>query len=156
MGAGATVLDLGCGVGHYGPPLRACGAAWRGYDGAENVVEATEGAVQWADITEPLFLGMDDWVMSLEVGEHLPAEYAKIYLDNVARHAQKGVVLSWAIPGQIGHGHINNQPNEWVVAQMRSRGFAFDAGASDGMRAIARLPWFRNTLMVFRRDRGVV
>ena len=41
-------------------------------------------------------------VMSLEVGEHIPADYEAIFLDNLARHAKEGVLLSWARPNQGG------------------------------------------------------
>ena len=148
-GRNASVLDLGCGVGHYAGPLRACGLTWRGYDGADNIEEATGGRVAFADVTAPLHLDTADWVVALEVGEHLPEAFAETFLDNIARHAKRGALLSWAVPGQDGHHHVNNRPNSWVVERMAARGFRLDEATSTAMRGASQLPWMKNTAMLF-------
>jgi hypothetical protein len=89
--------------------------------------------------------------MSLEVGEHLPAQYEGVFLDNVVRHAVRNVLLSWAVPNQGGHLHINEKPNTVVIEQMKLRGFEYDEEESLQLRDVATLTWFKNTLMVFRR-----
>jgi len=104
------------------------------------------------DLSIPNYLEMKyDWVMSLEVGEHIPAKYESIFLGNVFRHAKEGVVLSWAVPGQDGHHHVNNHDNNYVIERLEEHGFAYDAVAAQGLRDVSTLPWFKNTLMVFRR-----
>jgi 2-polyprenyl-3-methyl-5-hydroxy-6-metoxy-1,4-benzoquinol methylase len=50
-----------------------------------------------------------DWIISLEVAEHIPEIYEAVYLDNIFRHAKEGIILSWAVPGQGGLSHINNK-----------------------------------------------
>ncbi len=68
---GNSVLDLGCGLGHYGKCLTSAnaGITWAGLDGSEGIEAATDGYVKFADLTVPLFMGQQyDWVMSLEVG----------------------------------------------------------------------------------------
>ena len=30
-----------------------------------------------------------------------PLQFESIYLDNICRHAIRGIVLSWALPGQV-------------------------------------------------------
>jgi hypothetical protein len=45
-------------------------------------------------------------IISLEVAEHIPEKYEAVYLDNIFRHAKEGIILSWAVPGQIGLSHI--------------------------------------------------
>lgn len=50
MNATNGVLDLGAGQGQYSSGFKACGLAWRGYDGAENVASATKQLVQWLDL----------------------------------------------------------------------------------------------------------
>eukprot|EP00887_Chlorella_sp_A99_P002864 scaffold6.g2864.t1 len=102
---GQRVLDLGAGVGNYGRCLAAVNAsiAWTGYDGSEGVERATDGYVKFMDLAMPQFLEERyDWVVSLEVGEHLPEKFEATFLGNIARHAQTGVLLSWAVPGQAG------------------------------------------------------
>ena len=70
------------------------------YDGAPFSEKTSEGRVQYLDLTLPQYgLPLYDWVMSLEVAEHIPKEYESIYLDNIVRHAKEGVILSWAKPG---------------------------------------------------------
>ncbi|CAG5124210.1 unnamed protein product, partial [Candidula unifasciata] len=55
--------------------------------------------VKFLDLTAPQYgLPAYDWVVSVEVGEHIPAKFEDIYLDNLARHAKEGIVLSWAVP----------------------------------------------------------
>lgn len=144
---GCSVLDLGCGNGFYVQEFRHAGLIAEGVDGNP----ATKvGRV--FDLTQPLDLGSWDWVLSLEVGEHIPMALADAFLGNVTRHASKGVVLSWGVPGNgPGHGHVNEQSNAWVRGQMVCRGFqpAFDL--EERLRAASSLPWFSRTLMTFRR-----
>jgi SAM-dependent methyltransferase len=47
-----SVLDLGCGLGHYGKYFKAHapGVAWVGLDGSEGIEEATRGLVRFADL----------------------------------------------------------------------------------------------------------
>jgi hypothetical protein len=88
--------------------------------------------------------------MSLEVGEHIPAEFESIYLDNVAKHAKGLIILSWAVPGQNGDGHVNCQSNEHIIDEMHLRSFTLDEVATKALRNSASLWWFKNTIMVFR------
>lgn len=58
--------------------------------------------VKFLDLTAPQYgLAAYDWVISVEVGEHIPAKFQNIYLDNLVRHAREGIVLSWAVPGMF-------------------------------------------------------
>lgn len=150
-GKGATVLDLGCGVGHYQKPIEKCGLSWRGFDGSANIEDATEGRVHFADLSVPIDVGAADWVLSLEVGEHVPKEYESTYLDNIVRHARRGVILSWALPGQGGHFHINCRENDAVIQDLKDRGFEFDAARTQSLRSQTRLSWLKKTTVVFRR-----
>jgi hypothetical protein len=105
------------------------------------------------DLTVPQYLDRTfDWVMSMEVGEHIPAEFEQILLDNIARHAREGVLLTWAVPGQGGHHHVNMHTNDYIIKKLADRGFAYDGQESTGLRSVAGLPWFTNTIMVFRRQ----
>lgn len=59
--AKANVLDLGCGMGQYEKILKECkgckGLKWRGFDGSEDIENATHGQLKWADLSKPLLLG---------------------------------------------------------------------------------------------------
>jgi GTPase involved in cell partitioning and DNA repair len=93
-----------------------------------------------------------DCVLSLEVGEHIPEEFAETFLDNLCRHASRHIILSWAVPGQGGHGHVNCRSNAWVRQNLAERGFAGHPKLENQLRAAASLPWFKETLMVFERE----
>ena len=59
--------------------------------------------------------GLHDAVLSLEVGEHIPEDYEDIYLENLDRHADKIIILSWAVPEQGGFGHVNERDNGYIA-----------------------------------------
>lgn len=157
LGPNCSVMDLGAGSGQYGRWLqnRSSALTYYGCDGALNVEQFTRGFIGWCDLTKPVHAPRADWVLSLEVGEHLPEHLAKAYLSNVHRLNTKGVILSWAVPGQAGKGHVNCQPNEWVQARMSDMGYRLNQKATDAGRAAAQFEWFRNTYMVFERTKPV-
>jgi hypothetical protein len=123
---GATVVDLGAGLGHYGrlfqnTPVKK----WNGYDGAINIKEATDSFVRFMDLTQPHAADERpcvgaDWVLSLEVAEHIPPQYTDNFLRNVRCRAKLGAVVSWALPGQGGHHHVNNLSEEEQHAAITS------------------------------------
>lgn len=149
-----TVLDLGCGPGHYVTALRAAGLAADGFDGNPRTAELSGGICATADLAVPLALGARDAVLCLEVGEHVPAAFEAVLLDNVAHHATQVVVCSWAVPGQGGYGHVNCRGNDWVELQLADRGFRRHRTLERKLREAATLVWFRDTLMVFFRAYG--
>ena len=150
----ASLLDLGAGIGQYGVWLKNNNASvsWTGFDGAINVEEFTAGFVHWADFSLPLLEKPRDWVMSLEVGEHIPAQYEAQLFDTLTSLNKCGVLLSWAVPGQGGHQHVNEKSNEYVIDAMTSRGYTYDEAASAAGREASGYSWFKNTLMVFIND----
>ncbi len=96
-----------------------------------------------------------DFVLSLEVGEHLPSDQATArFLATVTREARVGVVLSWAVPGQWGQGHVNNLDNIAVRDAMSQRGFILDWELSLLLRRVVTAMWFRRSVMVFWRAEG--
>jgi hypothetical protein len=90
-------------------------------------------------------------VFCLEVGEHIPVQYEQTFIDNVCRAAKNDIVLSWAIIGQGGDGHVNCRNNDYVINQMAIRGFTIDIGKSNQLRNCANLFWFKNTVMYFKK-----
>ena len=152
-GAPASVLDLGAGIGQYGHALLSAepSARWRGFDGAGNVEAATGGFVQFVDLTAPVSLPRADWVLSIEVGEHVPSQHEAMLIRNLHAHNTKGLILSWAGVAQGGNGHVNNHSQEYLIKLFEALGYDFDEGASKGIRAAAFFSWFRQTLFIFRR-----
>ncbi len=152
-GGAPSILDIGSGKGVYVRFLRAHGLRAHGIDGARDVTTVTNGLVQEWDLTRPLPqpCAQYDWVMSLEVAEHIPRPSEDTYLRNVNCSARTGVVVSWAPPGQAGNGHVNLRTRAEATERFRGLGFEPDEAASVTLRAAAKLSWFRRNTMVMRR-----
>jgi len=87
--------------------------------------------VKFIDLTLPQYwLPRYDWVLSLEVLEHIPATFETVALDNIDHVARRGIVLSWATCGQGGFHHVNNRSPEYVSKIMSKRGFTVDMPTS--------------------------
>lgn len=156
------VIDLGCGLNYYVTVLNCAGYQAWGYD----AIYLGHLRSSKMDLTKPLesYDGREyvlfgsggsgrKNVLSLEVGEHIPSDKADVYLDNVANSAKGGdIILSWAVPGQAGVGHINCRENRWVSEEMDRRGYKMNRGNSYELRMAVRgshCSWFVNTLMYF-------
>jgi len=166
--SGASVLDLGAGLAHYEADWERKGLVGRSdgilsvrmFDGAENVEKVTGGRVVWADLSEPLEdILPADWVLSLEVGEHIQAgSSSETFIRNLHEHNTRGIVVSWGVPGQGGHFHINELVAETVLNKFLSFGdYFFDNDLSNKLRIVASsgqcCAWFEKTIYVFRRSR---
>lgn len=147
------VIDFGCGNGFYCCELNKAGFGAMGIEGFELNNFLFDNIVI-SDLTEPINLPYKGSVISLEVGEHIAKEYEQTFIDNVTSNCDGMLVLSWALPGQPGIGHINCQPKEYIVEQIESRGFIL----LEPMTMEAReniddnTDWFRRTLLVFARS----
>jgi SAM-dependent methyltransferase len=147
-----SVVDLGCGTGEYVRALLDNQIRCEGYDGNPDTFALSRGVAHVADLSEPLDLGKKfDWVMSLEVGEHLPPQFEQIFIENLDHHNMCGIVLSWALQGQGGKGHFNERNNDYIKSIMAQYGYVNDLNAENRLRNCARVSWFKNTVMVFRR-----
>mmetsp|Transcript_37655 Transcript_37655/g.76851 ORF Transcript_37655/g.76851 Transcript_37655/m.76851 type:complete len:347 (-) Transcript_37655:35-1075(-) len=154
----ASVNDFGAGIGQYKAEMLAefPGLEYRAYDGAGNVEEYTRGFVSYFDMTLPLELPKADWVLSLEVGEHVPTRYEGMVIRNMHHHNCKGVILSWGVPLQIGHGHINLHSNDYITDTFEQLGYTRDNETEEEFRQQdGNYWWFEKSLMVFRRKSSV-
>lgn len=149
-----SVVDLGCGTGIWLAALRAAGVGdILGIDGPwvpRELLAVPGDAFLAHDLTAPLALARRfDLALCLETAEHLPPEAAGGLVASLVRLAPV-VVFSAAVPGQGGHGHVNEQwPGYWR-----------DLFAAHGYRASCVLrnrlwrreevePWYRQNLLCF-------
>jgi SAM-dependent methyltransferase len=144
-----SIIDVGCGNGSYTRYLYERGYWAEGYDGSPLTPELSKGLCRVMDFSEPVLIGEFDLVLCLEVGEHIPKQYEQTFIDNLCNLAIQWIVLSWALPGQGGTGHVNCQTNEYVIAEMAKRDFLLNEGLTTALRDEARLGWFKDTLMIF-------
>jgi len=158
---GDSVVDLGAGLGHYGKMLMNHKSypvtSWAGYDGAINVKSATDGLVKFMDLTQPgpederPCAAKADWVLSLEVAEHIPPEHTDSFLRNIRCRASKGAVISWALPDQTGGlGHVNMKTEGQMIELVERWGFRVDWTLTKGARDAATLRHFKASVVVYR------
>jgi hypothetical protein len=148
----ATVVDLGCGTGSYVQQFRKAGLAASGFDGNPATPHLSKGTCAVLDLSVVAEVSVPyDWVLSLEVGEHLPKQHEAAFMENLHRHNSRGMVLSWAVKGQGGTGHVNEQDNGYIKEQICAKGYVNDVEAEEALRAASKFKYFRNTVMVFRR-----
>ena len=156
---GIAVYDFGCGPGFYVKKLEEKGFDATGYEGTAGIenIAATK-SVEQMDITK--MYSIDDTlitpgqVVCLEVMEHIDAAEEDHVLMALEKFCDKTLVLSWAIPGQVGHGHINCRTGEYVRNKMQAYGFEVDEAATASARAASSghpTQFFNDTLYVFRR-----
>jgi cyclopropane fatty-acyl-phospholipid synthase-like methyltransferase len=147
-----SLVDFGCGHGLYTKKINNSGVISEGYDGNPNTEKLTNGVGKVLDLSREVNLQKKfDIVLSLEVGEHIPPEYEKNFIQNLDIHNSKGIILSWAIKGQGGDGHFNEKNNEDVIEIFKNLNYHYDIDTSLALRRNSTLSWFKNTIMVFRR-----
>ena len=144
-----TVYEFGCGNGLYTKNMLNHGLDVDSSDGNPNVIKASGGVSYVLDISKKLNLNKRNAVLCLEVGEHVPQKYETILLDNICNSSDSIIILSWAVEGQGGNGHVNCKNNDYIIRQIENRGFIFNNHVTNSLRSNSKLEWFQNTIMVF-------
>src|SRR5687768_4625191 len=154
-----SLLDIGAGHGAWAAEWLAAGVKdVVAVDG--DYVRPDQLAIPSAnfrahDLATPLDLERKfDLVQTLEVAEHLPAQKAELFVDNLAAHGDV-ILFSAAVPHQGGEHHVNEQPPEYWRAKLKARGYdAFDfvrpalAGRDEVM------PWYRFNTYLYANAEG--
>jgi hypothetical protein len=115
----ASIVDIGCGAGHWLASAGELGVKdTLGVDGdwvLETKLAIPRQKFVAHDLGTPLILGRRfDLALSLEVAEHLPASHAQPFVKTLCEAADN-VLFSAAIPGQGGRHHVNEQwPVYWA------------------------------------------
>lgn len=151
---GKTVASFGDGTGQYKNELLKLKKikSYDSYDGGPFSEEESKGIVKYMDLTIPHYgLPVYDWVVSIEVAEHIPKQYESIFLDNIFRHAKEGIILSWAVPGQGGFRHVNNRSVQYVMQIMNKNGFQLDENSSKLLQQSCTFPHLKRNLYVYTR-----
>lgn len=147
------VIDLGCGKGTY------CSYLWstgfkdvEGWEGSELKEIEFGNIFQW-DLTKPVPVERKGNVLSIEVFEHIPKEHEAQFVENICNCCSGKLVISVAVKGQPGLGHVNCQDNDYVIALFESKGFKFQPERTAEIRSKVEphVDYLRNTLMIFER-----
>lgn len=146
------IIDFGCGNGNYLKDLKQAGFTnLLGVEG--DPVPNDQVDIIKADLSSHIDLGKKGIVICLEVGEHIPQEYEHMLLDNIKRHCEEILIMSWAIRDQGGYGHVNCLNNDEVISKLKALGFVYIEEASDSARSVIvdKCTWFKNTVMIFKK-----
>lgn len=149
-----SVLDVGCGRGVWLNEWQQQGVTdICGIDGDYvdlNKLDIPKNRFKAANLAEPLHLGRKfDLVQSLEVAEHIPANHADTFVENLVAHGDL-VLFSAAPPGQGGEFHVNEQEySYWRDKFARHHYYLIDF-----MRPLVIAqgdiePWYRYNTLVF-------
>lgn len=71
--------------------------------------------------------------------------YESRFFMNLEKFATTGVVLSWAVPGQAGLGHVNTRDSAYVRGKMAELGFEMMLEPTVAGRNSSQWPWFKDT-----------
>jgi len=117
-----SILDVGCGEGHAVSFFHKLGLVAHGIDGlSENVQHAVTPIAQHDLLAAPYMMPVD-LVWSCEVAEHIAADTVDHYLETLSNG--RVVAMTHAVPGQLGHHHVNCQPAEYWIKHMQAHGYA--------------------------------
>ena len=83
--------------------------------------------------------------------ESIPKEYEEVFIRNLDRNNKMGIILSWAIEGQGGEGHVNERDNKYIKKIFSELGYINDISTEEYLRKDCDYSWFKKTTMVFRR-----
>lgn len=145
------VYDFGCGHGLYTREFISNNIECEGFDGNPNTKNLTAGLCNVLDLSKTFNLKQKEYVITLEVGEHIPKLFEEVFIDNIHRHNTKGIILSWAVVGQGGDGHVNCQNNDYIKEIFKNLGYTNDIEEELYLRYNSTFDWFRNTIMVFKK-----
>ena len=147
-----TLCDFGCGMGSYVQHFKENNINVSGYDGNPHTPQLTNNTCNILDLSKPIkFDTPFSWVMSLEVGEHLPKIFEDLFINNLHNNNENGIVLSWAVKGQGGYGHFNEQNNDYIKSKICKLGYINDIESENQLRKCSTKRYFKNTIMVFRK-----
>ena len=157
------IADLGCGFGQYTFHFRKNGIDCDCFDGNPDTPEITNNECKILDLSEehdftsPAKKGSTvqpwEYVISLEVGEHIPKEFENVFIQNLHKNNSRGIILSWAHGvGWGGHGHVNCHSNEYIKDIFYTLGYDNDLIAENFLRkSVTDSKWFKQTTMVFKK-----
>ena len=140
-GKPATLLslgDLGAGVGQYGRALQDVAGhelVYYGWDVAGNAAQLSDGVVRFADLSRPNDLPQTDWVLSLDVGHHIPSTHEKMYIENLHSATCRGIILSWAAPGSSALGGVNNHGEAYLKETFSVLGYRVHHSLTHSLRS---------------------
>lgn len=155
------LYDFGCGTGQYLQLLQQSGfTKLTGFEGDPPIQKVFSNIIK-QDLTSPFKVAEPGNCLFLEVAEHIPSDFENIALDNIVGACCGKLIMSWAIRGQGGSGHVNCLDNHEAIEKFVYRGMVYLEKETAEVRSLIDpakisipnrdLPWFHNTTLVFQK-----
>jgi hypothetical protein len=145
----ASMVDVGCGTGVACEYFSKAGVVVTGVDGSESAERLfrVPGRMIFHDYAQGPLAIEADLAWSSEFVEHVEEQYRHNFM--VTFQGCRTVAMTYAMPGQAGHHHVNCQPGSYWVQAFRDYGFRFDEPATLMLRGLASGTYFSSG-MIFR------
>jgi SAM-dependent methyltransferase len=150
-----SVLDVGCGEGHSAAYFKKLGCEVLGVDGSAEAMKNSRIPEHHVmhDFEESPFIPQKtyDLVWSCEFVEHVD----KDKVDNILKtfsFSDKYLMITFAVPGQLGWHHVNLQPAEYWIKKMLGIGFGINLGLTLTGRRMAGAGHFAQKGLIFTRS----
>lgn len=155
-----SMLDVGCGLGYVAQYFENADVEAFGVDGSPSAIEKN---VMPADTLKRHDFNSGPWkpersfdlVWSSEFVEHVEQQYEPHFFETF-KAASKYLLITFAIPGQGGYHHVNEQFGEYWIEKIEALGFKYDKALTDLARGL--LPndspmgiQFRDKGLMFKR-----
>lgn len=134
-----SIIDIGCGFGDALSQFAQRGVDAKGADLSAAAIERCRSkglTVRRLDLEDRS--DIPDWkadvVISTEVAEHIPAEFADHFVHVLTALSSRAVVITAAPPGQGGTDHVNEQPYSYWIAKFERAGFPYSMALTNEMR----------------------
>jgi len=137
----STFIDVGCGIGDFVKGMLDRSVEAYGLEGSVNCLkflQVPDDRIFILDLRAPVFSRVDNRFSLLscfEVAEHIEPEFADVFVDNLCG-LSSSIVMSFAPPGQEGHGHFNCQEGSYWIEKMEKRNRVLN---TDAISRIKRL-----------------
>jgi SAM-dependent methyltransferase len=154
----ASVVDIGCGAGHWLAAFARAGVGdTLGLDGGETAAALAIAPAQFreTDLARPIRLARRfDLAVSLEVAEHLPAARGESFVADLCALADI-VLFSAAIPGQDGTHHINERWPSYWAGLFAAHGYTPHDVIRPRIWTDRRIPfWYRQNVFLYANPAG--
>jgi hypothetical protein len=153
-----SVVDFGCGLGHYLEGFKRSGAMVRGFEISYNnakdyISREVFDNISKRDVMEPIDCGKFDMSMSIEVAEHILPEKSSILIHNLVNASNKYVLFTAAPPGQGGVCHINERDSSFWLGLFKENGFEFSQKDTDVIRMeLNKMPRYSKYFSLIRKQ----
>ena len=144
-----SMLDVGCGPGGMVDAAHKKGLPAAGIDGDTHIEHPFIYHHDYVTGGFPSQIEGFDLIWCVEFVEHVERQYQDNYLATFA--AGRVLFLTAAYPGQGGHHHVNEQPQQYWIDLLTSRGWTLDTEATAWVRQNGATPFAQMTGMVFTK-----